>query len=109
MQRGRPIGLRELAAELVRLKGRYYRGSRRGQDNPGGQEFYQDDPDRYDGAGLDPAEAGLVEGLARPGGNVTGFSTAFRAYSVASGWSCSKKQFPNLLVSQYSTILCNSR
>ena len=33
----------ELAAELVRLKGRYHRGGRREHFNPGGQERDQDD------------------------------------------------------------------
>jgi ABC-type uncharacterized transport system substrate-binding protein len=53
---------------------------------------------------LDPVEVGIVESLARPGGNVTG-----RPYkpetedSAESGWSCSKKPFPKLPVSRFST------
>ena len=38
----------------------------------GGQECDQDDSHRYVGRWADPVEAGLVDSLARPGGNITG-------------------------------------
>ncbi len=46
---GKRDRLPELAAELVRLKVRYHRGSRRGHADPGGQEWDQDDSHRYGG------------------------------------------------------------
>ena len=63
--------LPELAAELVRLKVDIIVAAG-GTTGPGGQECDQDDSHRYGGHGTDPVEAGLVESLARPGGNVTG-------------------------------------
>jgi len=54
-------------------------------------------------SGIDPVEAGYIESLARPGGNVTGPTSLARNLAV-SGWSCSKKRFPNLAVSRCSTI-----
>ncbi|HET9788982.1 MAG TPA: ABC transporter substrate binding protein, partial [Pyrinomonadaceae bacterium] len=55
------------------------------------------------GLPVDPVEAGLVESLARPGGNVTGLSILSRELA-GKRWSCSKKRFLNLPVSRFSTI-----
>jgi ABC-type uncharacterized transport system substrate-binding protein len=55
------------------------------------------------GDGTDPVKAGFVESLARPGGNVTGLALLVSELH-GNGWSCSKKPFPNLPVSRFSTI-----
>jgi putative ABC transport system substrate-binding protein len=41
----------------------------------------------------DPVGGGLVDSLARPGGNVTGFMN-FEYSLVGNGWSCSKRWHP---------------
>ena len=74
---GKPDRAPELAAELVRLKVDIIVVAG-GADYPGGQECDQDDSHRYGGSGPDPVEAGLVESLARPGGNVTGITLLAR-------------------------------
>ena len=55
------------------------------------------------GAGVDPVEAGFVESLARPGGNVTGITNLTRELD-GKRLDCSKKLFRNLPVSRFSTI-----
>ena len=55
------------------------------------------------GAGADPVEAGLVESLARPGGNVTGITNLTRELG-GKRLELLKKPFPNLPVSRFSTI-----
>jgi ABC transporter substrate binding protein len=47
----------------------------------------------------EPVSAGLVNSLARPGGNLTGFAPLPR-YWPAKDWSCSRKPFPNSLALQ---------
>ena len=75
---GKHDRLPELAAELVRLKVDIIVVAGGDRVDPGGQECDQDDSHRYGGPGADPVEAGLVESLARPGGNVTGITNLGR-------------------------------
>jgi putative tryptophan/tyrosine transport system substrate-binding protein len=93
----------ELAAELVRLKVDIIVAAGGGRIIQAAKDSTKTIPIVMMGAGVDPVETGLVESLARPAVMSPAFQR-FPAYSVASGWSCSKKPFPNLRVSQYSTI-----
>ena len=72
---GKPDRLPELAAELVRLKVDDHRGSRRGRGPiRAAKNATKTIPIVMMGRGIDPVEAGHVESLARPGGNVTGIT-----------------------------------
>src|SRR5262245_30322013 len=64
----------ELAAELVRLKVDIIIVASGDQWIRAAKNATKTIPIVMVGAGLDPVEAGLVESLARPGGNVTGFT-----------------------------------
>ena len=68
----KPERLPELAAELVRLRSISSWSS--GRPGVSGQESHHYHPHRDDES-WDPVGAGLVASLARPGGNVTGFSS----------------------------------
>ena len=93
----------ELAAELVRLKVDIIVVAGGNRIILAAKNATKTIPIVMAGAGADPVEAGLVESLARPGGNVTGLTNLARELG-GSGWSCSKKPFPNLPVSRFSTI-----
>jgi len=54
------------------------------------------------GSAADPVAAGYVESLARPGSNVTGLTNHIGELG-GKRWNCSKKPFPNLPVSRFST------
>ena len=73
--------LPELAAELVRLKVDIIVVS--GGDGPiqAAKNATKTIPIVMTGAGIDPVEAGLIESLARPGGNVTGITNLSRELS----------------------------
>src|SRR5262245_2916916 len=76
MRRGRSIGPPELAAELVRLKVDIIVVASGDQWIRAAKNATRTIPIVMTGQGTDPVRAGFVESLARPGGNVTGF-TAF--------------------------------
>jgi putative ABC transport system substrate-binding protein len=74
-KRGR---LPELAAELVRLKVDIIVAAGGDPGLQAAKNATKTIPIVMTGGGLDPVEAGYVESLARPGGNVTGFTTLTR-------------------------------
>ena len=68
----------ELAAELVRLKVDIIVVAGGGPVIQAAMNATKTIPIVMSGVGIDPVEAGLVESLARPGGNVTGVTTLSR-------------------------------
>jgi hypothetical protein len=100
-KRGR---LPELAAELVRLKVDIIVAGGGDPSIRAAKNATKTIPIVMTGGGLDPIEAGYVESLARPGGNVTGFTNLTRELGGKNGWSRSKKLFRELPVSRFSTI-----
>src|SRR5262249_29657514 len=91
-----------IAAELVRLKVDIILAGAAGPIQAA-KNATKTIPIVMTGAGLDPVKSGLIESLARPGSNVTGITNLSNELG-GSGWSCSKKPFPNLPVSRFSTI-----
>ena len=69
---GKPDRYPELAAELVRLKVDIIVVAGGGPVIRAARNATKTIPIVMGGAGIDPVDAGLVESLARPGGNVTG-------------------------------------
>jgi putative ABC transport system substrate-binding protein len=75
--------LPELAAELVRLKVNIIVVAGGGRVPRAAKNATTTIPIVMAGNPLDPVEAGLVESLARPGGNVTGLTTLSRELALA--------------------------
>ena len=71
---GKPDRAREFAAELVRLKLDIIVVAGGGRTIRAAMNATKTIPIVMVGQGIDPVEAGLVESLARPGGNVTGIT-----------------------------------
>ena len=78
MRRGSIDRLPELAAELVRLKVDIIVVAGGTRPIRAAKNATKTIPIVMVGAGIDPVEAGLVESLARPGGNVTGITNLSR-------------------------------
>ena len=95
--------LPELAAELVRLKVDIIVASGSDTVVRAAKNATKTIPIVMSGQGIDPVEVGLVESLAHPGGNVTGL-TLLTTELGGKRLERSKKPFPNLLVSRFSTI-----
>jgi putative ABC transport system substrate-binding protein len=72
---GKPERQPELAADLVRLKVDIILVAGGTQPTRAAKNATKAIPIVMTGLGLDPVKAGLVESLARPGGNVTGLTT----------------------------------
>jgi len=71
---GRPDRVPALAAELVRLKVDIILVAGSGPAVQAAKEATKTIPIVMTGAGLDPVKSGLIESLARPGGNITGIT-----------------------------------
>jgi putative tryptophan/tyrosine transport system substrate-binding protein len=71
---GKPDRYPELLAELVRLKVDIILVAGASEVTQAAKNATRTIPIVMTGAGIDPVEAGLIESLARPGGNVTGLT-----------------------------------
>ena len=93
----------ELAAELVRLKVDVLVVAGRNTPVRAVKNATKTIPIVMAG-GSDPVKAGLVESLARPGANVTGLTNLARELGGKRLELLTKKPFPNLPVSRFSTM-----
>ena len=74
MRKKRPIACLSLAAQLVRLKVDIIVAAGADTLVRAAKNATNTIPIVMSGQGIDPVEAGIVESLARPGGNVTGLT-----------------------------------
>jgi len=91
---GKPDRAPELAADLVRLKVDVIVVAGGDTWIAAARKTTKTIPIIMVGGGLDPVEAGHVQSLAHPGGNVTGLTILNTELSV-SDWSCSGKSTVN--------------
>ena len=95
--------LPELAAELVRLKVDIIVAAGPNRTIQTAKNATKTIPIVIIGYGSDPVEAGFVESLARPGGNITGL-TNLQIELSGKRLELLKERFPKLPVSPFSTI-----
>ena len=93
----------ELAAELVRLKVDVIVAAGGALVIRATKNATKTIPIVMMGRGIDPVEAGLVDSLARPGGNVTGITMLSRELG-GKRLELLKEAVPKLAVSRFSTI-----
>ena len=96
--------LPQLAAQLVRLKVDIIVAAGADRIVRAAKNATKTIPIVMSGQGIDPVEAGLIESLARPGGNVTGLTNLSPENSGGKRLELLKKPFLKLLVSRLSTI-----
>jgi len=93
---GKPDRFPELAAELVRLKVDIIVVAGGTRPTRAAKNATKTIPIVMTGQGLDPVEAGLVESLARPGGNITGPATSFAGELVGKRLELLKEAVPKI-------------
>ena len=93
---GKPDRLPELAAELVRLKVDIIVVAGGVIPTRAAKNATKTIPIVMMGSGLDPVTAGLVESLARPGGNITGLTNEFAGELVGKRLELLKEAVPKV-------------
>jgi ABC-type uncharacterized transport system substrate-binding protein len=93
---GKPDRLPELAAELVRLKVDIIVVAGGVIPTRAAKNATKTIPIVMGGSGLDPVTAGLVESLARPGGNITGLTSEFAGELVGKRLELLKEAVPKV-------------